>query len=401
MINKTHRLSFGESAPVASGNEGNSQTVKAGVYAAVSEEPVDATIFISGQIDGNAPSAFFKALHELSKAAVKWHREKLPWIILSALCIAQAQASVFQVNVLDGNGALAKPASGVEADFKGGSHPFRLIGEPGAQFLDLGVSQFWFELWGSSRYPESCDRVSVGKLAPDCFVKQLREELHFKESGVMTGLSLMNGRLCSPTNVPLSVLVFNLARVSDFLDLQKLSDCLPSDSVTSPRIAGRVLPMSCDVVGNPSLESGTCAWTSDLALFNAGLLGLPLSLARLGINIGPLTGGFLNPNAGIEIAPYEEPEWTPLMAAKVCHREKVSDATRRVKTNRVQYGALPNGKEESCVVEARYRYTTRHRFTRGEQTSLLFVSDSDPLRPAVTERPRCPRISFYQPEALS
>lgn len=331
MIDQSHCFGLGKTTSVASSDEGDAQAVKAGVNAAGSKEGINAPVFVSGQFAGDPPPAFFEALGELVKAVVKRHREKLSWVVLAALCIAQPDCASGQVNVLHRDLALGESAAGVKGDLERGSHPFRLAAQATSQLLNLGVGQFGFNRWRSPRYSKVGNGIGFGIFPSNAFVYELRQEFQFEERGVVTDFSAVNLAGHSPAKIRLSVRVFDLAWVDYSFAAQEEFYGLPSGSIAPSGFGCPILPVGSQVSGDPHLECWIVRDRPESAFLGRSFVGQPLSFARLVLRISPQTSGLLAPDAGIQVAEPQEPERGANVSAKRGHAPVVSETLLIVK----------------------------------------------------------------------
>ena len=322
VVHQPHCIRLAKARPMTPRNERDPQAVKAGRDSALPEKVVYAPIFVPRE-----PARYFSPFARQPRkrwfqAWVDGNGKILPWVCVAALGIANANAARLQVDILQRDFALGKPAAGVEADFKGDPHPVRLAAQFATKELDLLVREFRFYLGGFPGDAETCYRVAFAKLTADRLVDQLREEFDLQQGGVVADSPAVDRGGQSPAQKGVSVRVSDLPGVDNVLLSQKPFNGLPCGRV--PALGFGSLPVRRDVAGNPRIESRVVRSGAELALLNGCLLGKPLSLAGVAGVVVTQAGGLLNPLAAVEVAFPNLPERGAGMLSQVGHPARVT-----------------------------------------------------------------------------
>lgn len=322
MIDQPHSLRLAQPAPLAAGDERNSQRVKTGINARFSKYVVDASVLLGGKLARNGSAILFQAGKDRSQLRVNGNGEEFPRIVRVTLRVLQADSARTQVDVLHWNRRFRKPTASVEADFKGRSHPFRFLSQFCSQLFNILIRQLRLNLLRASRDAESGNGVGFRKVPPNSLGHKLGEKLHFEKCGVMSSRSRTDLIDQAPRNVIGSMLVTDLTRINDVAGSQERFNGLPRHSVTSLGTAF-AFPMGFEIAGHPYSECTAIAGCADAAFIYRNLFSAALGLARVAIAIVSEAGRFFFPNIGIEIASAQIPVWRAWMLAKACHRSAI------------------------------------------------------------------------------
>lgn len=292
---------------MAARDERDAEAVVRGVDADLAQPRVEAVVFLAVQLAGDSCSLVPQSLQGGPERGMDRYLEEFARIVLIALGVPHRDRVAVEIHAGHGDLALAEPASAVKADLDHVAKPARFRFCLFADGRDLRVGELRLFLLRRLCDARSRQGIRLAVLATNSLVHDLREEFELQQRGVVFRHPAPHLLHTPPRHVILCVRVFHPPGVERLALREKLPQHGPCDE-HAPARGGFVHVMPVDPVRHPVAEERRRAWCADAFLLERFFVRHALRLARVILEVGAQTRGFLAPHARVEVPILQSPK---------------------------------------------------------------------------------------------
>jgi hypothetical protein len=354
MINKPHRLQFGQTGAVASGNECHAKAMAGRTACGDLQQHVKSSVVLAREGRCGAAGSGITECEQISaQRGGKWNGVKFSWIGVGSLGIRNVDDIALKVDLAHGHRRFAEAASEVEHDFEDVSHPLWAAGEFVPRALQGARSDIGLGLHGRARDFGQGDGVAVAEIATDGFVHDKGQEFDFKPRGVL---------LCPGLSAPVHVfgrqLVANFSGMTYAALIQKLGELTPRLVIALS--AGWARVMRGNVSSDPRSETARAARFAARPFdFVAGrLLRSTPSFARCWARVVTQARRSIAPFTRLGMSGSQNPKWRFADFSEEGHAPTVPPSSTYSKWNKVVPCGLSGLDREKVCRSLNYHYTT-------------------------------------------